>query len=52
MGLSIAKQLVELHGGRILVDSTFGKGSTFIIEIPTASQAGFHERDFDPKRSS
>ncbi len=34
LGLSIAKQLVELHGGNISVESYYGQGSTFEIDIP------------------
>ncbi|MCR5418147.1 MAG: DegV family EDD domain-containing protein [Lachnospiraceae bacterium] len=34
LGLSIVKQLVELMGGKITVNSIYTKGSTFVIEIP------------------
>ena len=34
LGLSIVKQLVDLMGGKITVDSVYTKGSTFTIEIP------------------
>ena len=34
IGLTIAKDIIELHGGRIWVESEVGKGSSFIVEIP------------------
>ncbi len=34
LGLAIAKRAVELHGGKILCESTVGEGTTFRFELP------------------
>ncbi|HEX4565734.1 MAG TPA: HAMP domain-containing sensor histidine kinase [Vicinamibacterales bacterium] len=37
LGLSLVKRIVDAHGGRITVESAPGKGSAFIVTLPTAS---------------
>jgi signal transduction histidine kinase len=40
LGLALTRQLIELHGGTICVDSEFGTGSRFSFTIPLRNCAG------------
>ena len=39
LGLSIVKGIVEAHGGRVRVESTEGRGSTFVMILPVVDGA-------------
>ena len=38
IGLTIVKKTIELHGGKIWLESEIGKGTTFYFSLPRISQ--------------
>ena len=42
MGLSIARAIVEAHGGRLVVEPTNGPGATFFFALPSADHGDPH----------
>lgn len=49
IGLNLVKSLVEMHQGTITVESEYGKGATFIVELPcTVLPEGIKVKE-DPK---
>jgi signal transduction histidine kinase len=38
MGLAVVKELVELHRGRVWVESVVGEGSTFHVSLPLTQE--------------
>jgi signal transduction histidine kinase len=39
LGLSMCREIIESHHGRIRVDSTVGKGTAFTLKLPAAPKA-------------
>ena len=39
LGLAISKRIIEMHGGRMWMESQIGKGSTFFVMLPVQAQA-------------
>lgn len=47
LGLAIVHQLVHLHGGKIAVDSEYGKGTTFTLYFPDRDYAPHNNQQTD-----
>lgn len=46
VGLSITKEFVELHGGKIRVESSEGKGALFVVTLPKKEYEDYEEAEF------
>jgi len=44
LGLSLVRHIIQAHGGEVVVESTPGKGSKFIIILPVQSSEHHSEQ--------
>lgn len=48
LGLAIVKHILNRHGGRLLIDSRIGEGSTFIARLPAKADSTANESAGNP----
>src|SRR5262249_13654871 len=51
LGLALARRFVELHGGRLTLESAGGRGSTFTVLMPVAGPAAEAQAKPAPQRA-
>jgi signal transduction histidine kinase len=49
LGLSMAREVIEAHHGRIRVESTVGQGTTFTLKLPLVGSTVERRADSQPK---
>lgn len=47
LGLIFCNEIIKAHHGQILVDSTRGVGTTFMLQLPECSRVGCDEQEFE-----
>jgi signal transduction histidine kinase len=45
-GIPICKRIVEAHGGKLLIDSVLGQGTTVTVKIPLNPEQAHPSQDF------
>jgi two-component system cell cycle sensor histidine kinase PleC len=51
LGLALSRSLVELHGGRLTIQSERGKGTTVTVELPLQAKSGAPDETPHPERT-
>lgn len=52
LGLSLCKEIIEAHSGRIRVESAVGKGTQFTVKLPTVTKAATSSAPIPDARSA
>lgn len=52
LGLALTKSLIEMHNGRMEIDSEVGKGTTVHVILPIRQPAGKPDRDDDAEEAA